>query len=58
MKNLKKNLRSVNRDIKSLAKKVEKMIVAVGKLEKPKLIKAYYHHRTKFNKNVTIAVEL
>ena len=35
--NLKKDLQSVNRDIKALAKKVEKMIVAVGKLEKPKV---------------------
>lgn len=36
MKNLKKNLRSVDKDLKALAKKVDKMIVAVGKLEKPK----------------------
>ena len=36
MKNLKKNLRSVDKDLKVLAKKVDKMIVAVGKLGKPK----------------------
>ena len=36
MKNLKKNLQSVDKDLKALAKKVDKMIVAVGKLEKPK----------------------
>jgi putative endonuclease len=33
---LKKDLQAVNRDIKALAKKVEKMITAVEKLEKPK----------------------
>ena len=36
MKNLIKDLRAVNKDLKSLSKKVDKMIVAVGKLEKPK----------------------
>jgi putative endonuclease len=35
-KNLFKDLRAVNKDLKSLSKKVDKMIVAVGKLEKPK----------------------
>jgi len=35
--NLKKDLQVVNNDLKALAKKVEKMIVAVGKLEKPKV---------------------
>ena len=40
MKNLKKNLQSVNKDLKALSKKVDKMIVAVGKLEKPKAVKA------------------
>ena len=39
-KNLKKNLQAVNREIKALSKKVDKMIVAVGKLEKPKAVKA------------------
>ncbi len=33
---LKKDLQAVNKDLKALAKKVDKMIVAVGKLEKPK----------------------
>ena len=40
MKNLKKNLQAVNREIKALAKKVDRMVVAVGKLEKPKAVKA------------------
>jgi len=35
--NLKKDLQAVNRDIKALAKNVEKMIAAIGKLEKPKV---------------------
>ena len=35
-KNLKKSLQAVNREIKALLKKVDQMIVAVGKLEKPK----------------------
>ena len=39
-KNLKKNLQAINREIKVLAKKVDQMIVAVGKLEKPKTVKA------------------
>ncbi len=39
MKNLKKNLQSVNRELKALAKKVDKIVVAVGKLEKPKVTK-------------------
>jgi len=39
MKNLKKNLQSVNKDLKTLAKKVDKIVVAVGKLEKPKVVK-------------------
>jgi putative endonuclease len=34
--NLKKDLQAVNRDIQALAKKVEKMIAAAGKLEKSK----------------------
>ncbi len=37
MKNLIKDLRAVNKDLNSLSKKVDKMIVAVGKLEKPKI---------------------
>ena len=39
MKNLKKNLQAVNRDLKALAKKVDQIVVAVGKLEKPKVAK-------------------
>ena len=39
MKNLKKNLQAVNRELKALAKKVDKIVVAVGKLEKPKVTK-------------------
>lgn len=36
MKNLKKELQSVNKDLKALTKKIDKMIVTVGKVEKPK----------------------
>ena len=36
MKNLKKTLQSVNKDLKVLSKKVDRMIVSVGKLEKIK----------------------
>ena len=39
-KNLKKDLQAVNRDIKALSKKVEKVIVAVEKLDKAKAVKA------------------
>ena len=39
MKNLKKNLQAVNRELKALAKKVDKIAVAVGKLDKPKVTK-------------------
>jgi len=39
MKNLKKSLQSVNKDLKALSKKIDKMIVAAGKLEKPKTVK-------------------
>ncbi len=39
MKNLKKNLQTVNRELKALAQKVDKIVVAVGKLEKPKAAK-------------------
>ncbi|MBW2616926.1 MAG: hypothetical protein JRD02_12230, partial [Deltaproteobacteria bacterium] len=39
MKNLKKNLQSVNKDLTALGKKVDKLIVAVGKLEQPKVAK-------------------
>ncbi len=35
--NLKKELQAVYKDLKALSKKVDKMIVAVGKLEKPKV---------------------
>jgi len=37
--NLKKELQAVNTEIKALSKKVDKMIVAVGKLDKPKAAK-------------------
>jgi uncharacterized membrane protein len=37
MKNLKKNLQAVNRELKALAKKVDQIVVAVGKLEKAKV---------------------
>ncbi len=36
-KNLLKDLRTVNKDLKTLSKKVDNMIVAAGKLEKPKV---------------------
>jgi predicted transcriptional regulator len=36
MKNLKKTLQSVNKDLNALSKKVDRMIVVVGKLEKAK----------------------
>ena len=39
MKNLKKNLQSLNKDLKSLAKKADAMIVALDKLEKSKAVK-------------------
>jgi len=39
MKNLKKNLQAVNKELKALAKKVDKLAIAVGKLEKPKVAK-------------------
>jgi predicted Rossmann fold nucleotide-binding protein DprA/Smf involved in DNA uptake len=39
MKNLKKNLQTVTRELKALAKNVDKIVVAVGKLEKPKVAK-------------------
>ena len=37
MKNLIKDLRAVNKDLNSISKKVDKMIVAVGTLAKPKV---------------------
>ncbi len=39
MKNLKNDLQAVNKDLKALAMKLEKIVVAVGKLEKPKATK-------------------
>lgn len=39
MKNLKKNLHSVNKDLKALAKKVDKLIIAVDQFEKSKASK-------------------
>jgi len=39
LKNLKKNLQSVNKELKALAKQVDKIVVAVDKLEKPKTAK-------------------
>ncbi len=38
-KNIKKDLQAVNKELKALAKKVDKIVVAVGKLEKPKVAK-------------------
>jgi putative endonuclease len=38
-KNLKKNLQNVNKDLKTLAKKVDGIIIAIDKLEKPKATK-------------------
>ncbi len=38
--NLKKELQAVNKDLKALSKKVDIIIVSVGKLEKPKTVKA------------------
>jgi len=40
MKNLKKDLQTVNKELNALSGKVEKMIAAVGKPEKPKAAKA------------------
>ena len=39
MKNLKKNLQSVNKELKAIAMKLEKIVVAIGKLDKPKVAK-------------------
>ena len=39
MKNLIKNLRATSKDLKALLKKVDKIVVGVGKLEKPKAAK-------------------
>ncbi len=39
MKNLKKDLNAVSKEIKALQKKVDKLIVVAGKLEKPKSTK-------------------
>ncbi len=39
MKNLKKNLQAVHKELRALDKKVDKIVVAVGKLEKPKVVK-------------------
>ena len=39
MKNLKKDLNAVSKEIKALQKKVDKLIVVVGKIEKPKATK-------------------
>ena len=39
MKNLKKNLQAVNKELKALAKKVDRLAFAAGKLEKPKVAK-------------------
>ena len=40
MKNLKKELQAINRQLDSLSKKIEKMIAAVSKPQKPKATKA------------------
>jgi len=39
MKNLKKNLQAVNKELNVLVKKTESLLKAVGKLEKPKAVK-------------------
>jgi predicted Rossmann fold nucleotide-binding protein DprA/Smf involved in DNA uptake len=39
MKNLKKNLQSLNRDLKALAKKADNLVVALDKLEQSKSAK-------------------
>ncbi len=36
---LNKKLKAVNHDLKALAKKIDKMIVAIDKLEKSKVVK-------------------
>ncbi len=53
MKNLIKDLRAVNKDLNSLSKKVDKMIVAVEKLEKPKVVKKANAVKAKPIKKVT-----
>jgi len=40
MTNLRKDLQDVNKSLKALSKKVDKVIAAVGKAEKPKAAKA------------------
>jgi len=40
MKNLKKDLQALNKELNAVSKKVEKLIVAVSKAEKPKATKA------------------
>ena len=40
MKNLKKDLQDVNKELNSLSKKIEKMITAAGEPQKPKATKA------------------
>ncbi|MFH2003358.1 MAG: hypothetical protein ABIK27_01220 [Bacteroidota bacterium] len=39
MKNIKKDLNAVNEELMALTKKIEELIVAAGKVEKPKLAK-------------------
>ncbi|MEA1947061.1 MAG: hypothetical protein U9N83_07125 [Thermodesulfobacteriota bacterium] len=39
MKNIVKDLKATNKDLKALSKKVDEMIIEVGKLEKPKSTK-------------------
>jgi hypothetical protein len=46
MKNLIKNLRATSKDLKALLKKVDKIVVEVGKLEKSKAVKAKSAKRT------------
>jgi len=40
MKNLKKDLQAVNKELKALSKKIEKLIASAGKPEKPQASKA------------------
>jgi len=43
---LKKDLQAVNRELKALSKKVEKLVVTAGKTEKPKVVKKTVVKRT------------
>ncbi len=55
MKNLKKDLLDVNRQIKALTKKVENLIAAVDKIEKPGAIKKSVTKESAANKPVRLS---